>query len=123
MGVYEYRGEPGLGYLRLACAHGTAPVTGLKPGDLVDFGGHKPPDKVRWTLAPEGTAANRLPDNQPVVQDPEPEPQDAPPQDAKAAEPEPAPADETPVPRTPPGTIPAPAEPGKRSKPAAKTTA
>jgi hypothetical protein len=122
MGVYEYQGEPGLGCLRLACAHGTAPVTNLKQGDLVDFGEHEPPADGRWIEAPEGTEATRLPDNHPVVQYPEPDPEDAGPQDAEV-EPEAAPTDETPVPRTPPGTFPASAEPTKRSKPAAKTTA
>lgn len=121
MSVYEYRGDPGMGYLRLACAHGTAPVTGLQVGDLVDFGEHQPPADGRWIDAPEGATATKLPDNhpdnQPVVHWPEPEPDDtepgasSPSEDAKPTEAEPAPADS------------APAEPAKRSKPAAKNTA
>lgn len=119
MGVFEYRGEPGLTYLYLATKHGTAPHT-LQPGDLVDFGEHEPPVDKRWIEAPDGTAATKLPDNhpdnQPVVQYPEPEPEDTEPQDAKvepeaATEAEPAPAET------------ADTAPTKRSKPAAKTTA
>ena len=120
MGVYEYRGDPGLGYLRLACAHGTAPVTDLKPGDLVDFGGNEPPDG-RWIEAAEGTEATRLPDNHPdnraVVEWPEDEPiQDAAPAPAE-------PSDEAPPSETSATDTPPAAAPTKRAKSPAKTTA
>jgi len=122
MGVHEYRGEPGLGYLKLPCAHGTAPFTGLKPGDLVDFGDEKPPADGRWVEAAEGAEATRLPDNhpdnQPTVQWPEPE--DAEPEDAAPAE-ETAPADDAAPETTSAEQPPADIAPTKRSKPAAKT--
>jgi hypothetical protein len=98
MGVYEYQGEPGLGYLRLPCAHGTVPITGLTAGDLVDFGEHEPPADGRWFEAPDGATATRLPDNhpdaQPFAQWPDPEPeteqQDSSPSDTIAADTAPA---------------------------------
>lgn len=82
MSVYEYQGEPGLGYLRLPCAHGTVPITGLQPGELVDFGGYDPPNDGRWVLREDaGEDVQRMPDNAPQLAkaDPEPEPEDAPP--------------------------------------------
>lgn len=116
MGVYEYRGEPGMGYLYLATAAGTAPHTNLTAGDVIDFGEHEPPADNRWVEPDPGVAKIlRLPDNhpdaQPLVEWPESEPQDAEPAEDATPEPDPAPAETS------------PAEPTKRSKPAAKTTA
>lgn len=109
MGVYEYRGEPGMGYLYLATAAGTAPHTDLTAGDLIDFGEHEPPQDGRW-IEREGATATRVPDN--ASPEPEPVPLDA------------QPVEDAPVPRTPPDTFTTPADPAaKRSKPAAKTTA
>jgi hypothetical protein len=78
MGVYEYQGEPGLGYHKLKCTWGTAPITDLQPGDLVDFGLYEPPDR-RWTETNPATVPTRIPDNVPrplpdledVIPDPE----------------------------------------------------
>jgi hypothetical protein len=111
MGVHEYKGVPGLGYLRLPCVHGTVPITDLQPGDLVDFGEHEPPADGRWVERPDATAT-RIADN--TWREPEPE-QDAAPDDAEPTEDTPTATNTTSADTEPTGT--------PKRKTATKTTA
>jgi hypothetical protein len=63
--LFTYDGPPGGHYSFLRTRHGTAPFTGLEPGDIVDFGEHQPPEDGRWRTAKTSASATRRPDNAP----------------------------------------------------------
>jgi hypothetical protein len=64
--LFVYAGPPGGHYSYLPTRHGTAPFSDLRPGDVIDFGEHQPPDDELWTTAKSSAVANRRPDNAPA---------------------------------------------------------